>query len=132
MRKFPLMIVPIALYNLIAFGLLFSSGVNIADPWLHLGMPTRGGQWIVSVADLVIFAGLGCLFVEILKSTSTSDSSITNHVLGMLVLIVAIVEFLLLPPFATSAFFLLAAMCGLDVLAGFIVTNIGARKDIGA
>ncbi|WP_303831657.1 hypothetical protein [Asticcacaulis taihuensis] len=132
MRKFPLMILPIALYNLIAFGLLFSGGADIADPWLHLGMPTMAGQWIISVADLVIFAGLGCLFIEVLKSTSTSDSSITNHVLGMLVLIVAIVEFLLMPPFATSAFFLLSVMCGLDVLAGFIVTTVGARKDIGA
>jgi hypothetical protein len=50
----------------------------------------------------------------------------------MLVLIIAIVEFLLFPPFATSAFFLLVVMCGLDVLGGFIVTTIGARKDIGA
>jgi lysylphosphatidylglycerol synthetase-like protein (DUF2156 family) len=131
MGKFPLMILPIAIYNLIAFGLLFTQDHTLAAPWLHLPMPVGQGQWIISVSDLVILAGLCCLFLEVLKSTNTSDSSILNHVLGMLVLIVAIVEFLLLPAFATSAFFFLAVMCGLDVLAGFIVTTVGARKDIG-
>ena len=47
----------------------------------------------------------------------------------MIVFIVCLVEFLLVPAFATSVFFLITAMTLLDVLAGFIVTIITARKD---
>jgi hypothetical protein len=138
MNKFPLLIIPIVLYNLIVGGLMISgsavseSGANLAEPWFSLPMPTLHATWTVSVGDLVVLVGLSCLFLEILKSTRTSDSSIINHAMGMLVMIVAIVEFLLVPACATSTFFLLTVMCGLDVLAGFIVTTIGARKDIGA
>ena len=39
-------------------------------------------------------------------------------------------EFLLAPAFATSTFFLLGVMVLLDVLAGFIVTIVSARRDI--
>ena len=39
-------------------------------------------------------------------------------------------EFLLIRGFATSTFFLIVTMVMLDVLAGFIVTIISARKDL--
>lgn len=48
----------------------------------------------------------------------------------MVLFIVCLVEFLLLPAFATSTFFLLALMVLLDVLAGFIVTIVAARRDV--
>ena len=50
-------------------------------------------------------------------------------VLGMFHLVLVLVEFLLLPGFATSTFFLIVIMILLDVLAGFIVTIIASRKD---
>ena len=39
------------------------------------------------------------------------------------------IEFLLLPGFAGSVFFLILTMALLDVLAGFIVTIIASRRD---
>jgi hypothetical protein len=47
----------------------------------------------------------------------------------MILFIVVLIEFLLLPGFATSTFFLIGVMVLLDVLAGFIVTIISSRKD---
>ena len=47
----------------------------------------------------------------------------------MILFIAVLVEFLLLPGFATSTFFLIVIMILLDVLAGFIVTIIASRKD---
>jgi hypothetical protein len=40
------------------------------------------------------------------------------------------VEFLLHPAFATSAFFLIMIMSLLDVLAGVVVTIVSARRDV--
>jgi hypothetical protein len=48
----------------------------------------------------------------------------------MILFVICLVEFLLLRGFATSTFFLIVAMVMLDVLAGFIVTIIAARKDL--
>ena len=47
----------------------------------------------------------------------------------MVLFIVCIVEFLMLPAFATSVFFLVMLMSLLDVMAGFMVTIAAARRD---
>ena len=47
---------------------------------------------------------------------------------GDLILFLGLI--LLFPVFATSTFFLILTMVMLDVLAGFIVTIISARKDL--
>ena len=47
----------------------------------------------------------------------------------MMLFIVCLVQFLLLPNFATSAFFIIMVMTLLDVLAGVVVTIVSARRD---
>ena len=56
--------------------------------------------------------------------------AIVNHALSMILFVFVLVEFLLIKGFATSTFFLIVVMVMLDVLAGFIVTIISARKDL--
>ena len=72
----------------------------------------------------------GNLFIELLKSTTSRRTAIVNHALSMLLFVACLVEFLLAPAFATSTFFLLTVMVLLDVLAGFIVTIVSARRDV--
>ena len=138
MNRIPLLLIPIAIYNLavIIFSLSALGGgqadFNLGSPWLVVGMNSPQSQWHISLGDLITFAGLICLFWEVLKSTNTTNATLMNHTLSMFVFIGGLVEFLLLRQFATSAFFLLIVMTAMDVLAGFIITTIGARKDIGA
>ena len=49
----------------------------------------------------------------------------------MILFIVCLIQFLLLPNFATSTFFILMSMALLDVLAGVVVTIVSARRDFG-
>ena len=94
-------------------------------------IPTAsGGYWPVSLGDLLVFASLLILFIELLKSTTSRHVAIINHSLSMILFIVCLVEFLLFRAFATSAFFLITTMVLLDVLAGFIVTIVASRRDI--
>ena len=66
-----------------------------------------------------------------ISSLPTSQKvAIVNHALSLIVFVVCLVEFLLIRGFATSTFFLILTMVMLDVLAGFIVTIIAARKDM--
>lgn len=130
----PLLIVPVVIYNLVIL-----LGGNAPDAALGpasvlsevlFSVPmTSGASWSVSVGDLILFLSLILLFVELLKSTSSQRVAIVNHALSMLLFVVCLVEFLLLPGFAGSVFFLILTMVLLDVLAGFIVTIIASRRD---
>jgi hypothetical protein len=48
----------------------------------------------------------------------------------MVIFVLCLIEFLLFRSFATSTFFLITVMVFLDVMAGFIVTIITARRDL--
>lgn len=130
----PLLALPVLVYNLIV--LIMPGGFKAADATLRLAEPlftirmTSGAGWAVSLSDLLLAGALVVLFVELLKSASSKRLAIVNHSLSMVLFIVCLVEFLLLPAFATSTFFLLALMVLLDVLAGFIVTIAAARRDV--
>ncbi|MAN46413.1 MAG: hypothetical protein GYB49_17710 [Alphaproteobacteria bacterium] len=144
---FPLLVIPVALYNLLALG--FGGSVETVNefgeftrletaPILELlngkfvGLPMISGvDWILTKGDAILLLAVVFLFLEILKSTSTGTSTIMNHAVSMILFIVCLIEFLLLPNFATSTFFILMSMTLLDVLAGVVVTIVSARRDFG-
>lgn len=90
-----------------------------------------GELWRVTVSDLILAFGLITLFQEVIRATNISKVAIVNHALSMGVFVVALVEFLIVPGFATSTFFLIVFMCLIDVIAGFSIGIIAARRDIG-
>ena len=130
----PLLIVPVVIYNLVV---LFGGAapdaplgqMSVLNEVLIRVPMTSGASWTISIGDLILFLSLILLFVELLKSTSSQRVAIVNHALSMALFVVCLVEFLLLPGFAGSVFFLILTMVLLDVLAGFIVTIIASRRD---
>jgi len=131
----PLLLIPVVLYNIvILFGASGAGGMAAADAILRdpvFSIPmTSGANWSVGVGDMILFLSLILLFFELLKSTSSQKVAIVNHALSLVVFVGCLVEFLLIRGFATSTFFLIVTMVMLDVLAGFIVTIISARKDL--
>lgn len=129
----PLLIIPVLIYNVIALFVLADAGgagaqAALAAPWFTIPMAS-GARWTVNLGDVIVMTAIVLLFFELLKATSSQKVAIVNHSLSMVVFIVCLVEFLLFRAFATSTFFLITLMVLLDVLAGFIVTIITARKD---
>ena len=133
---FPLILVPVLIYNIVAFGSMAMMGdasAVVAQMDTEAFPPIRmasNSLWIVQWGDILVLVSLILLFIELLKSTSTGTSAIFNHALSMLVFIVCLVEFLLNPAFATSTFFIIMIMSLLDVLAGVVVTIVSARRDV--
>lgn len=130
----PLLAIPVVIYNiLILFGAAGDGGMAQADTMMRdplFSIPmASGAAWNIGSGDLILFLSLILLFVELLKSTSSRKVAIVNHALSMILFVACLVEFLLIRGFATSIFFLISSMVMLDVLAGFIVTIIAARKD---
>lgn len=139
---FPLLVIPVAIYNLIALPYGASETVDgvvnnvspiiemMSKPMLTFPM-ISGVNWAITNSDMLILFSIALLFMEILKSTSTGTATIINHAISMILFIVCLVEFLLLPNFATSVFFIITIMTLLDVLAGVVVTIVSARRDFG-
>jgi len=92
-------------------------------------MPS-GDVWTLTGADVFVTASFCLLFVEIVRATRTGRGEILNHAFSTLTFVAALVEFLLLKGFATSAFFLLTAMCLFDVVAGYTISIVSARRDL--
>ena len=124
----PLLVFPLILYNLIRF----TSGAPL-DTWelFEIGM-FSGDVWRVSFADVFLGLSLLLLFVEIVKATRTDAMSIINHGLSMLLTVTCIIQFIAVSGFSNSVFFMLTLMTIIDVIAGFTVTIIAAKRDFGA
>jgi len=132
---FPLLTIPVLIYNVIAWGGAKFSSVEAVrtriDQDAFFVPMTSGTTWAITPGHTLIAVSLLMLFFELLKSTGTGRAAIINHAFSMILFIICLVEFLLFPAFATSVFFLVMMMTLLDVMAGFIVTIVSARRDFG-
>jgi hypothetical protein len=124
--NFPLMLVPIAVYNFFIIG----GGYQPLDRRLFSIDMMSGETFALTLGEGLIVIGLFLLFVEILKATRTGSSSILDHILSTVVFIAYLVEFLLVSQAATSTFFILMAITLVDVVAGYSVSIRNASRDL--
>jgi hypothetical protein len=122
----PLLIIPFAIYNMVAF---LTPGVSWTDKIASINMMS-GATWVITPEEALIAFSLLMLLIEIFKATRSSARGIIDHILSMALFVVMLVEFLLLPQAATSTFFLLMIIALVDVLGGFTITARAARRDI--
>jgi len=123
----PLLIVPFAIYNMIAF---LTPGVTWTDPIAAISMMS-GAKWAITPEDALLTFAILLLFIEIFKAARSSSSrGVVDHLLSMLVFIAMLVEFLLVPQAATSTFFLLMMITFVDVIGGFAIAARAARRDV--
>ncbi|MBI1260515.1 MAG: hypothetical protein GC184_02205 [Rhizobiales bacterium] len=120
----PLMALVIIAYNLI----VFLTGMTMTTEVMTITLISQA-DWQIVVGDVLLFFGFILLFLELVSATRTGTSTIINHGLSMLVLLVGLVEFIVLPQFGTSVFFLIVLLSLFDVIAGFTVTITSARRD---
>lgn len=134
LKWFPLLLISVIFYNLLVYsGSLFGStdaAVFLDKTLITLNM-FSGVDWNMRIGDFVVFMTLVFLFVEVAKSTRTTSMEVVNHGLSMLVFVVCLVEFVTLPKFANSTFFLITSMSFFDVVAGFTVSIVAAKRDLG-
>ena len=122
---FPLLVVPFAIYNMIAFLI----GVTWTSDLAHIGM-LSGADWTMTPSDILIAFSILLLFGELLKATRLSTRTIVDHMLSTVLFIGMLVEFLLVRQAATGTFFLLLVISFVDVVGGFTITIRTAQRDI--
>jgi hypothetical protein len=123
---FPLLLLPFAIYNMIAF---LTPGVSWTATVTTVHMMS-GQDWVLTWEDILIAFSIFLLWIEMIKATRLGMRSVMDHILAMVLFIVMLVEFLLVPQAATSTFFLLMSIALVDVLAGFIIGMRASRRQI--
>ncbi len=132
MGPFPAILIAVLLYNLARFGGAVAGQHDMSAILSQsFTIPMfSGDHWKVSVGDLFVTLALALLFVEVIKATRSSRRAIINHALSTLTFVGAMAEFLILKGFATSTFFLITAMSLFDVVAGYTISIITAKRDL--
>jgi hypothetical protein len=123
---FPLLLVPFAIYNIIAFlmpGVIWTGTVTS----VHM---ISGADWTMSAGDMLIALSVLLLFGEMMKSTRIGTRSVLDHALSLVLFLGMLVEFLLVSRAATGTFFVLLVISFVDVLGGFTVTLRSAQRDL--
>ncbi len=114
MVGFPLLLIPVAIYNIIVF---LMPGVSFADPVAKLTLMS-GAEWPLTLSDILLALAILLLLVEVIKGARPGAKYLTDHLLSLIVFGGAAAEFLLLPRFGSSTYFLLTLLAMVDFLSG--------------
>lgn len=128
-QSFPLLALSLAFFAVLGL----TTGAD-DPPWFEaevfsVGLKS-GDTWRATGGDLFLLFSLLLLLVEILRATRSDSSSILNHALSFLVLVASLVLLLKQPGYGNSTFVIFMTLSLIDVIAGFIITTVSARRDI--
>ena len=114
MVGFPLLLIPLAIYNIIVF---LMPGVSFAEPLVTVPLMS-GAPWPVTLSDVLLALGILMLLLEVMKGARPGAKYLTDHLLSLIVFGAAVAEFLLWPRFASSTYFLLGLVALVDFVSG--------------
>ncbi len=132
MSAFPMILITVILYNLIYFGGAVAGHQDMQamlDHSVALKM-FSGDVWRITIGDGIVLLALFMLFVETIRAARHNARELLNHAFSMLTFCIALVEFIVLKGFSTSVFFLITAMCLFDVVAGYTISIVAAKRDL--
>jgi hypothetical protein len=123
---FPLLLVPFAIYNIVAF---LMPSVSWAGALATIHMKS-GADWTMSGGDVLIVLAVLLLFVEMVKVVRAGSRGIVDHGLSLLLLAAMLAEFVLVQRAASATFFLIVVLSFFDLLGGFVLSSRSAPRTV--
>ncbi|MCP3474267.1 hypothetical protein NLM33_28530 [Bradyrhizobium sp. CCGUVB1N3] len=114
MVGFPLLLIPLAVYNIIVF---LMPTVSFTDVLFKVPMIT-GEPWPVTLGDLLLALGIVLLLLEVVKGARPGAKFLMDHLLSLIVFGAAVAEFVMWPKFGNSIYFLLVLLAMADFIGG--------------
>lgn len=111
---FPLLLIPLAICNIIIF---LMPGVLLTEPVVTLTL-VSGVAWPVTLGDVLLALGIVLLLFEVIKGFRPGGKYLTDHLLSLAVFGGAATEFVMLPQFGSSTYFMLTLLALVDFLSG--------------
>lgn len=132
LRAIPMILLSLFFYSLV----VFAGGWNNPDATqildhhvMRFTLPSQA-SWVFTWGDLIMLVTMGLLFVELLKSTIASETSLVDHALSLVVFIVCLLLFVLVKYYGTSLFFMITMACLIDVVAGYTIGFQTAKRNL--
>src|ERR1700737_1692994 len=114
MVRFPLLLIPLAVYNIIVW---LMPDLSLADPLAKLTL-LSGAVWAITLGDILLALSVVLLLLEVMKGARPGAKYLTDHLLSLVVFGAAAAEFLLWPKFGNSTYCLLSLLALVDFLSG--------------
>src|SRR5262245_48813859 len=110
---FPLLLIPFALYNMIAFLL------NMPFTDTIFAIPLMGERRLpVTTSDVLLALAMLLIYVEVLKAARFSGKTVMDHLLAFILLAAMTAELLVVPQAATPTLLLLTVLAFVDFITG--------------
>jgi hypothetical protein len=123
--SFPLLLIPFALYNMIAFLL------NMPFTETVFTLPLAGNRRMpVNIGDLLLAFSMLLLYLEVLKAARLRAKAGMDHALAFILLAAMTSELVLVPAAATSTLLLMAALSFVDLITGLSLRSRSGMRDI--
>lgn len=120
---FPLLLIPLAICNIIAF---LMPDLSLSGPVPLFSIPLMSKDvWTVTLNDVLVALGILLLLLEVTRAARPAAKYFVDHFLSLLVFGAAAAEFVMLPKFGNSTFFLIALLAMVDFFAGI---SLRARR----
>jgi hypothetical protein len=114
MVGFPLLLIPLAIYNIIAF---LMPSVSFTDTLVKLKL-VSGTEWPITLSDVLLALAIVLLLQEVIKGARPGGKYLTDHLLSFVVFGASAAEFVLWPKFGSSTYFLLVLLAMVDFFSG--------------
>src|ERR1700743_4004548 len=114
MVGFPLLLIPVALYNIIVF---LMPSVSFGDTLVQVPL-ISGAQWSVTLTDVLLALGILLLLLEVVKGARPGAKYLMDHLLSLILFGGAAAEFVMWPKFGNSTYFLLALLALVEFFGG--------------
>lgn len=114
MVRFPLLLIPLAIYNIIVW--LMPDG-SFADPLAKLTL-VSGAVWAITLGDILLALSVVLLLLEVVKGARPGAKYLTDHLLSLVLFGAAAAEFVVWPKFGNSIYFLLTLLALVEFLSG--------------
>lgn len=114
---FPLLLIPLAICNIIVF---LMPGVLLTEPVITLTLMS-GVSWTVTLGDTLLALGIVLLLFEMIRAVRPGGKYLTDHLLSLALFGGAAAEFVMLPQFGSSTYFMLTLLALVDFLAGVVL-----------
>ncbi len=115
MVRFPLLLIPLAIYNIVVW---LMPSVSFTET-LQTKIPLVSGvEWTITPADILLTLSIVLLLFEVMKGARPGAKFLTDHLLSLIVFGAAAAEFVLLRQFGNSTFFLLTLLTLIEFVSG--------------